>query len=157
MLSLPAVIPQPCIRVEECRSTESLMLAEDLHGMEAQAKHDAGLLFLQGVIVYFRVVDGELKPGDTIRLINTGKEYEVDEVGVLSPKQIPVRLSASLSTPSVLTLHAKLSSIHRPTLVALPALLQGIHQLRRAGPHTLVPCCRWTGCTQARWATWQPP
>ena len=48
------------------------------------------LLCLQGVIVYFRVVDGELKPGDTIRLINTGKEYVVDEVGVLSPKQIPV-------------------------------------------------------------------
>lgn len=47
---------------------------------------------LQGVIVYFRVVDGELKPGDTIRLINTAKEYEVDEVGVLSPKQIPVRI-----------------------------------------------------------------
>ena len=45
---------------------------------------------LQGVIVYFRVVDGELKPGDTIRLINTAKEYVVDEVGVLSPKQIPV-------------------------------------------------------------------
>ena len=47
---------------------------------------------LQGVIVYFRVVDGELKPGDTIRLINTAKEYVVDEVGVLSPKQIPVQL-----------------------------------------------------------------
>ena len=49
------------------------------------------LVCLQGVIVYFRVVDGELKPGDTIRLINTAKEYVVDEVGVLSPKQIPVR------------------------------------------------------------------
>ena len=42
--------------------------------------------------MYFRVVDGELKPGNTIRLINTAKEYEVDEVGVLSPKQIPVQL-----------------------------------------------------------------
>ena len=98
------------------------MLAEDLLGREAQAKHDAGLVSLQGVIVYFRVVDGELKPGDTIRLINTGKEYEVDEVGVLSPKQIPVRLSASLSTPLVLTLRTKLSPTHRPTLVFLPSL-----------------------------------
>lgn len=61
------------------------------------AKHDVCMLSLQGVIVYFRVVDGELKPGDTIRLINTGKEYEVDEVGVLSPKQIPVRPSTGLS------------------------------------------------------------
>ncbi len=72
--------------------------------LEGCAKHDVSLLCLQGVIVYFRVVDGELKPGDTIRLINTGKEYEVDEVGVLSPKQIPVRLSAGLSTASTLVL-----------------------------------------------------
>ena len=62
--------------------------------LEACAERDVCILCLQGVIVYFRVVDGELKPGDTIRLINTGKEYEVDEVGVLSPKQIPVRLLA---------------------------------------------------------------
>lgn len=83
-----------------------------------------GLLSVQGVIVYFRVVDGELKPGDTIRLINTGKEYEVDEVGVLSPKQIPVRLSASLKTTLVLTLHAKFFSIHTPNPVSPPALFQ---------------------------------
>ncbi len=60
-------------------------------------------MFLQGVIVYFRVVDGELKPGDTIRLINTGKEYEVDEVGVLSPKQIPVRFSGADSMGQMLS------------------------------------------------------
>lgn len=63
----------------------------------ASAMLDVQLLLLQGVIVYFRVVDGELKPGDTIRLINTAKEYVVDEVGVLSPKQIPVCL---LSCPA---------------------------------------------------------
>ncbi len=48
-------------------------------------------MVLQGVIVYFRVVDGEMRPGDVVRLMNTGKEYQVDEVGVLAPKQIPVR------------------------------------------------------------------
>lgn len=48
---------------------------------------------LQGVIVYFRVVDGEMRPGDVVRLMNTGKEYQVDEVGVLAPKQIPVRIT----------------------------------------------------------------
>ena len=47
---------------------------------------------LQGVIVYFRVVDGEMRPGDVVRLMNTGKEYQVDEVGVLAPKQIPVSM-----------------------------------------------------------------
>ena len=45
----------------------------------------------QGVIVYFRVVDGTIGRGDYIRLMNTGKEYEVDEVGVLAPKPVEVR------------------------------------------------------------------
>ncbi|MFB2833533.1 translation elongation factor 4 [Floridanema evergladense] len=44
----------------------------------------------RGVIVYFRVMDGRLKNGDRIRLMASGKEYEVDELGVLSPNQIRV-------------------------------------------------------------------
>ena len=44
----------------------------------------------RGVIVYFRVMDGTLKTGDRIRLIASGKEYDLDEIGVLSPNQIPV-------------------------------------------------------------------
>ncbi|PSB03908.1 translation elongation factor 4 [Merismopedia glauca] len=44
----------------------------------------------RGVIVYFRVVDGKVKKGDRIRLMVTGKEYEIDELGILSPTQIQV-------------------------------------------------------------------
>lgn len=44
----------------------------------------------RGVIVYFRVMDGKVKKGDRIRLIATGKEYEIDELGVLSPTQMQV-------------------------------------------------------------------
>lgn len=44
----------------------------------------------RGVIVYFRVMDGTLKKGDRIRLMASGKEYEIDEIGVLSPNQKPV-------------------------------------------------------------------
>ena len=51
----------------------------------------------QGVIVYFRVVDGQLRAGDVVKLMNTGKEYQVDEVGVLAPKQVPVRAHLPLS------------------------------------------------------------
>lgn len=43
-------------------------------------------------MVYFRVVDGSLRKGDTIKLMNTRCEYEVTEVGVLAPKQVEVRL-----------------------------------------------------------------
>lgn len=44
----------------------------------------------RGVIVYFRVMDGKLKNGDRVRLMASGKEYELDELGVLSPNQIRV-------------------------------------------------------------------
>jgi GTP-binding protein LepA len=44
----------------------------------------------RGVIVYFRVVDGTVKKGDKIRLMASRKEYEIDELGVLSPNQIQV-------------------------------------------------------------------
>lgn len=44
----------------------------------------------RGVVVYFRVMDGRVKKGDRVRLMASGKEYEIDEIGVLSPTQIPV-------------------------------------------------------------------
>jgi GTP-binding protein LepA len=44
----------------------------------------------RGVIVYFRVMDGTVNKGDTVRLMASGKEYEIDELGVLSPNQIQV-------------------------------------------------------------------
>lgn len=39
----------------------------------------------KGVIIYTRIIDGEVKKGDIIRLMNTGKKYEVTEVGVCAP------------------------------------------------------------------------
>ncbi|PSB05430.1 elongation factor 4 [filamentous cyanobacterium CCP1] len=44
----------------------------------------------RGVIVYFRVMDGTVRKGDRVRLMASGKEYEIDELGVLSPTQIKV-------------------------------------------------------------------
>jgi len=44
----------------------------------------------RGVIVYFRIMDGRLKKGDRILLMIAGKEHQIDELGVLSPNQIPV-------------------------------------------------------------------
>lgn len=44
----------------------------------------------RGVIVYFRVMDGKVRKGDLVRLMASDKEYEIDELGVLSPHQIQV-------------------------------------------------------------------
>ena len=45
----------------------------------------------QGVVVLFRVVDGRVKLGDMVRLMSTGKEYEVLRLGVFSPEATDVK------------------------------------------------------------------
>ena len=42
----------------------------------------------RGVVLNVRVENGVLRPGDTIRMMASGKEYDVTEVGILSPKAI---------------------------------------------------------------------
>ncbi len=37
----------------------------------------------RGIIVYYRVLNGSIKKGDKVKFINTGKEYEADEIGIL--------------------------------------------------------------------------
>ena len=49
----------------------------------------------RGVITYVRVVDGEIVPRTRIRMMNTDKVHEVDEVGWFSPRPRPAdRLTA---------------------------------------------------------------
>ncbi|MBM7649980.1 GTP-binding protein LepA [Bacillus ectoiniformans] len=40
----------------------------------------------RGVVAYIRIVDGSVKVGDKIRMMATGKEFDVTEVGVFTPK-----------------------------------------------------------------------
>ncbi|MEK5203838.1 elongation factor 4 [Bacillus sp. FSL R10-2789] len=40
----------------------------------------------RGVIAYIRVVNGTVKVGDKVRMMATGKEFEVTEIGVFTPK-----------------------------------------------------------------------
>ncbi|MGO3795012.1 translation elongation factor 4, partial [Vagococcus salmoninarum] len=42
----------------------------------------------RGVILNIRVIDGVVKPGDTIMMMNNNKTFEVAEVGIFSPKPI---------------------------------------------------------------------
>ncbi|HDJ4588212.1 TPA: elongation factor 4 [Staphylococcus aureus] len=44
----------------------------------------------RGVISSIRIVDGVVKAGDKIRMMATGKEFEVTEVGINTPKQLPI-------------------------------------------------------------------
>ncbi|WP_412469064.1 translation elongation factor 4 [Pedobacter sp. KLB.chiD] len=43
----------------------------------------------RGIIAYYKVVNGEIKKGDKVKFINTGKEYLADEVGILKLDMAP--------------------------------------------------------------------
>lgn len=43
----------------------------------------------RGVVIYTRIFEGTVRTGDRILLMNTGKSYEVTEVGTLSPGPTP--------------------------------------------------------------------
>lgn len=44
----------------------------------------------KGVIAYVRVKEGTVKAGTKIKMMATGKEFEVTEVGVMAPGQLPI-------------------------------------------------------------------
>jgi len=44
-----------------------------------------------GTIVYFKVVDGNIKAGDTVRFMANHKEYEVLEIGYMKPARTPAK------------------------------------------------------------------
>ena len=43
----------------------------------------------RGVIAYFRIMNGTVRKGDLVRFVNTGKEYNADEIGILQLNQVP--------------------------------------------------------------------
>ena len=43
----------------------------------------------RGIIAYFRVFNGSIRKGEHVKFINTGAEYDADEVGVLKLKMSP--------------------------------------------------------------------
>ncbi len=43
----------------------------------------------RGIIAYYRVFNGSIKKGERVKFINTGKEYNADEVGILRMEMEP--------------------------------------------------------------------
>ena len=43
----------------------------------------------RGVIIYTRIFDGSIAPGDKIQLMQTKRSYEVEEVGIFTPQMQP--------------------------------------------------------------------
>ena len=63
----------------------------------------------RGVVVLFRVFNGTVRPKQKIRLMANGRVYEVDEVGVFTPKETPAR---QLSVGEVGFFTAQIKDVH---------------------------------------------
>ncbi len=83
----------------------------------------------RGVIAYVCVKEGSVKVGDKIRMMATGKEFEVNEVGVFTPKQLPQKeltvgdvgyLTASIKNVGDSRVGDTITLANRPADEALP-------------------------------------
>jgi len=83
----------------------------------------------RGVITYIRIIDGTVKVGDRIKMMATGKEFEVNEVGVFTPKPVNKEeltvgdvgfLTAAIKKVSDTRVGDTITSADHPTLEALP-------------------------------------
>ncbi|HEX8476405.1 MAG TPA: translation elongation factor 4 [Pyrinomonadaceae bacterium] len=83
----------------------------------------------RGVIVLFRVIDGAIKTGMKIRFFNTGREYQVETLGVNRPRPTPIGrlgvgevgfLTASIKTVADVQIGDTITEAARPTTVPFP-------------------------------------
>ncbi len=83
----------------------------------------------RGVMISVRIFDGEVKVGDKIKFMASGKEYEVIELGINSPKEIKKDklttgevgwISASIKTIKDTQVGDTITLANNPTKEALP-------------------------------------
>ncbi len=83
----------------------------------------------RGVIVLFRVIDGSLRPGTKIRFFNTGRDYQVETIGVNRPRPTPIAelgvgevgfLTASIKAVADVQIGDTITEAARPTTVPFP-------------------------------------
>jgi GTP-binding protein LepA len=83
----------------------------------------------KGVIAYVRVVDGKVANGSMIKMMETGKEFEVNEVGVFRPAQVSIDelhtgevgfIAASIKNVKDCQVGDTITEAKRPAVEALP-------------------------------------
>ncbi|GGE74594.1 translation elongation factor 4 [Priestia taiwanensis] len=83
----------------------------------------------RGVVAYIRVVEGTVKVGDKIHMMATGKDFEVTEVGVFTPKTTQRKelsvgdvgfLTASIKNVGDTSVGDTITHTKRPAAEALP-------------------------------------
>ena len=90
----------------------------------------------KGALSYVRIMDGTVRPGDRIRFMHTGNEFDVTEVGIFSPAPKPV---SELSAGEVGYISASIKSVAETkvgdtiTLASNPAK-SPLHGYKHASP-----------------------
>jgi GTP-binding protein LepA len=83
----------------------------------------------RGVIVLFRIIDGTLRPGMKIRFFNTGRDYQVETVGVNRPRPTLIDslsvgevgfMTASIKTVADVQIGDTITEAARPTKEPFP-------------------------------------
>ncbi|WP_062015778.1 translation elongation factor 4 [Aureimonas sp. AU4] len=99
--------------------------SKPLKAMLVDSWYDAYL----GVVVLVRVIDGELKRGQTIRMMGTDAKYPVDRVGVFTPKMVNMEslgpgelgfITASIKEVADTRVGDTITEDKRPTAEMLP-------------------------------------
>ena len=100
-------------------------ISEPLKALLVDSWYDSYL----GVIVLVRVIDGEIKKGQTIKMLGTNAKYLIDRVGIITPKMIPVDqlgpgeigfITASIKEVADTRVGDTITEEKRPTSEALP-------------------------------------
>lgn len=83
----------------------------------------------RGVVSYIRIVDGRMSTGERVRLMGTGNETEVKEVGTFCPKPTPSKsmgagrvgyLVGTIKDPAAIRIGDTLTHAARPSAEPLP-------------------------------------
>ncbi|HUP40096.1 MAG TPA: translation elongation factor 4 [Vicinamibacterales bacterium] len=83
----------------------------------------------RGVVIVARVLEGTLRKGTKIRLMMLGQDYEIDQIGVFSPKPVPIDdlgpgevgfIVANIKTVSDAKIGDTITETNRPASEAFP-------------------------------------
>jgi len=108
-----------------------------VRGLVFDSKYDA----FRGVVVYMRLFSGQLKAGEKVRMMSTGLEYEIKEVGVFTPNmEVRKELTqgsvgyviANIKDSAEIQIGDTLTTVRNPAATALPGFKE-IHPMVFAG------------------------
>lgn len=110
---------------------------EILRGLVFDSVFDA----YRGVVCYLRVFSGSVRPGQTVKLMSTNKNYEIKEVGIFTPKMFQQPkleagsvgyFIANIKSTAEINIGDTLTDARRPAQELLPGF-QEIHPMVFSG------------------------